>query len=321
MLSPQKRALELRRLIEHHNHLYYVDAKPEISDREFDKLLDELKQIEAEHPELRSPDSPTQRVGGKPIEGFVSVRHRLPMMSIDNTYSAGELREFDRRVRKLLPGESVTYVVELKIDGVAISLTYDDGLFTVGATRGDGETGDDVTHNLKTIHGLPLRLRTKDPPQLFEARGEVYMTRAELARINRERKAKGADVYANPRNLTAGTLKLLDPRQCAERRLQLFCYALGACEGIEVKTHLEALELLRNFGFPVNPHIESFDSIDAAIEYCDSWANKRNNLPYDTDGMVLKVNDYGDSSARIRAYSARLRAAGWSPLSSRPSKG
>ncbi len=307
MLSPQKRADELRQLIEYHNHLYYVDAKPEISDREFDKLLEELKQIEAEHPELRTPDSPTVRVGGKPIEGFVSVRHRLPMMSIDNTYSAEELREFDRRVRKLLPGESVTYVVELKIDGVAISLTYDDGLFAVGATRGDGETGDDVTHNLKTIRGLPLRLRAKNPPPLFEARGEVYMARAELARINRERKAKGADVYANPRNLTAGTLKLLDPRQSAERRLQLFCYALGAVEGIEVKTHLDALELLRSFGFPVNPHVESFDSIDAAIAYCNSWADKRNDLPYDTDGMVLKVNDYGQQ----RRLGATSKAPRW----------
>ena len=176
-----KHAEELRQQINHHNYLYYVEAKPEISDREFDRLLDELKKIEAEHPELVTPDSPTQRVGGEPIEGFKTVTHREPMLSIDNTYNAGELREFDRRVSKLLDGEPVVYVVELKIDGVAISLTYEDGLFTVGATRGDGERGDDVTHNLKTVGGLPLRLRTAKPPALFEVRGEVYMTREDLA--------------------------------------------------------------------------------------------------------------------------------------------
>jgi len=306
MPSLQHRVTELRRQIEHHNYLYYIEAKPEISDREFDKLLEELKTIEAEHPELATPDSPTQRVGGKPIESFKSVRHRQPMLSIDNTYNAGELREFDRRVRKLVPGEAVTYVVEPKIDGVAIALTYENGLFTVGATRGDGETGDDVTHNLKTIHGLPLSLRTKSPPSLFEARGEVYMTRAELARINRERQAKGLDTFANPRNLTAGTLKLLDPRQCAERRLQLFTYALGACEGIEVGTHSQALELLRKFGFPVNPHIQSFDSIDLVIDYCNSWADKRNDLPYDTDGLVIKVDNF-DQHRRLGATSKSPR--------------
>src|SRR5262249_25000157 len=184
MASTAQRAEELRRLIDHHNYKYYVEANPEISDREFDRLLEELKGIEADHPELVTPDSPTQRVGGQPIEGFATVRHREPMLSIDNTYNAAELREFDKRVRKLLKGgEPVTYVVELKIDGVAISLTYERGLFTVGATRGDGEQGDDVTHNLKTINGLPLRLHADRPPALFEARGEVYMTREELARI------------------------------------------------------------------------------------------------------------------------------------------
>src|SRR5262249_37309898 len=160
MPSLAQRAAELRRLINHHNYLYYIEARPEISDREFDKLLSELQKLEADHPELVTPDSPTQRVGGQPIAGFKTVRHRQPMLSIDNTYNAGELREFDRRVRKLLPGETVTYVVELKIDGVAISLTYEDGILSVGATRGDGEQGDDVTHNLKTVRDLPLHLQT-----------------------------------------------------------------------------------------------------------------------------------------------------------------
>jgi DNA ligase (NAD+) len=292
MPSLTQRAEELRRQINYHNYKYYVEARPEISDREYDRLVKELEKIEADHPELITPDSPTQRVGGQPIEGFVTVRHRQPMLSIDNTYNADELREFDKRVRKALPkGEPVTYVVELKIDGVAISLTYERGLFTIGATRGDGEHGDDVTHNLKTIHGLPLRLRTDEPPALFEARGEVYMTREELARINRDRVAKDLEPYANPRNLTAGTLKLLDPRLCAERRLRLFAYALGATDGVDVATHLEALELLRQYGFPVSEHIQSFATIDQVIEYCNSWATRRNDLPYETDGMVIKVND------------------------------
>jgi DNA ligase (NAD+) len=306
MPTPTHRAAELRRLINHHNTLYYVEAKPEISDREFDRLLEELKEIEARHPELVTPDSPTQRVGGQPIEGFATVTHRLPMLSIDNTYNADELREFDKRVRKGLRGEAVQYVVELKIDGVAISLTYEDGTFTVGATRGDGRHGDDVTHNLKTIRALPLRLRAAKPPALFEARGEVYMNRAELARINKDRIAKGEEPYANPRNLTAGTLKLLDPRLAAERSLCLFTYALGAVQGVAVKTHQEALDLLRRYGFPVNPHIQLCENIDQVFEYIQTWDRRRQELPYETDGMVIKVNDY-DQQRRLGATSKAPR--------------
>jgi DNA ligase (NAD+) len=293
-MAPAKdkaRASELRHLIDHHNYLYYVEAKTEISDKEFDKLYDELKKLETDNPELITPESPTQRVGGEPIGSFVTVRHREPMLSIDNTYNAEEVREFDRRVKRLLSGEPVEYVVELKIDGVAISLTYENGRFAVGATRGDGERGDDVTHNLKTVMGLPLRLRGDHPPALFEARGEVYMNREDLVRLNREREKEGLEPFANPRNFTAGSLKLLDPRLCAKRRLRLFAYAQGAMEGLEVKTHLEVLDLLRKFGFPVNPHIESFNSIDKVIEYCNSWAERRHDLPYNTDGLVIKVND------------------------------
>ena len=201
--SVAARAAELRKLIDLHNHKYYVEACPEISDREFDRLLEELRTIEAAHPELLTPDSPTQRVGGKPIDEFRTVTHRQPMLSIDNTYNANELREFDRRVRKGLSGEKVEYAVELKIDGVAISMTYENGALTVGATRGDGERGDDVTHNLRTIKELPLRIRGASPPPLMEVRGEVYMTRAELARINKERMARGLEPYANPRNFAA----------------------------------------------------------------------------------------------------------------------
>ncbi len=290
MTAPAERALELRRLLEHHNYRYYVLAQPEISDREYDRLLDELKQLESAHPELATPDSPTQRVGGEPIDGFKTVTHRAPMLSIDNTYNPNDLREFDARIRKLLGREPVRYVVELKIDGVAISLSYEQGQFRVGATRGDGERGDDVTHNLRTIRALPLRLR-EDAPPLFEARGEVYMTREELARINADRTARDLQPFANPRNSTAGTLKLLDPRLCAERHLRLFTYNVVGAGSLGVSTHLEALELLKRNGFPVNPHIASFENIDGVIDYCQSWAEKRHDLPYDTDGMVIKVND------------------------------
>lgn len=290
MTKAQERISELRKLIDHHNRLYYVEAKPAISDREFDRLMEELQALEEKHPELATPDSPTQRVGGAPIEGFATVRHREPMMSIDNSYSADDLREFDKRVRKILAGAPVRYVVELKIDGVAMSLTYIDGTFTVGATRGDGEQGDDVTHNLRTMSDVPLKL--PEAPKLFEARGEVYMTRADFAAYNRKRVEKGLEPAANPRNLSAGSLKLLDPKECRRRRLRFFAYALGPCEGIAAKTHLESLALLKRYGFIVNPHIEAFDTIGEVIDYCNSWATKRNDLPYETDGMVIKVNDF-----------------------------
>ncbi|MBI1830397.1 MAG: NAD-dependent DNA ligase LigA [Planctomycetes bacterium] len=295
MNTVEKRIRELRKQIEHHNHRYYIDAKPEISDRDFDRLLEELKSLEAQHPEFLAADSPTQRVGGKPIEGFVTVRHREPMLSIDNSYSAEDLREFDQRVRKLLGGQAPTYVVELKIDGVAMSLIYENGVFTTGVTRGDGEQGDDVTHNLRVLPDVPLRLPPLTgvgSPTHFEARGEVYMTRADFAANNRRRIAEGDEPAANPRNFTAGSLKLLDPKESRKRRLRFFPYALGFCAGIDVATHLEALDLLRRFGFSVNPNIASFDSIDAVIEYCNSWATKRHDLPYETDGMVIKVNDF-----------------------------
>ncbi|OWK41771.1 NAD-dependent DNA ligase LigA [Fimbriiglobus ruber] len=299
------RAAELRKLIEYHNHKYYTDAEPEISDREFDRLLDELKQIEADHPKLDTPDSPTRRVGGKPIDAFVSVRHRVPMLSIDNTYNADELREFDKSTRKLLGGEVPTYVVELKIDGVAMSLTYEDGLLVVGATRGDGEAGDDVTHNLRTMPDVPLKLRTAAPPKLFEARGEVYMTRADLIRLNRGRVEKGEKPYDNCRNLTAGSLKMLDPKQSASRRLRFVAYALGATEGVTIASHQQALDTLRGFGFPVDSHTKACATIDEVIAHVTEWNEKRHDLPYDTDGMVVKVDSF--------AHRQRLGATSKSP--------
>lgn len=292
--TPAARAAELRQQLDHHNHLYYIEAKPVISDREFDTLLKELEDLEAAHPELQTPDSPTQRVGGAPIASFATITHRVPMQSIDKATSAQELRDFDGRVRKALnKGEAVRYVVELKIDGVAVSLTYEAGALTVGATRGDGKRGDDVTANLRTVRGVPLRLRGDSPPALFEGRGEVYMTRADFDAINVRDTAGGDDAHANPRNLTAGSLKQLDPKLCAARKLRLFAYSVGAREGIDIKTHTEALEQLRQFGFPVNPHIVAFDDIAEVIAYCESWSEKRHELPFDTDGMVVKVDDFG----------------------------
>jgi DNA ligase (NAD+) len=303
-----QRAAELRRLIDHHNYLYYVEDRPEISDKEFDLLLKELEELEAAHPELITPDSPTQRVGGQPISAFKTVHHRLPMLSIGKAFSALELREFDTRVRKALGKQPIIYVVELKIDGVAVSLTYTDGLLTLGATRGSGKSGDDITENLKTVRGVPLRLRTANPPAHFEARGEVYMSKADFARLNEEVAARGEQRYANPRNLTAGSLKQLDSRITAKRRLRLFAYSVGYVEGIAIQSHLEALALLRQYGFPVNPEIRSFDTMDEVIAYCESWAEKRFDLPYETDGLVIKVNDF-EQQRRLGATNKEPRWA------------
>jgi len=291
MADHLKRAAWLCEEIEKHNRLYYQEAKPEISDKEYDKLLKELVDLEKKHPELANANSPTQRVGGAPIDGFVTLKHRLPMLSIDNTYSPSELKEFDKKVCKGLGNDKPSYMVELKIDGVAISLIYENGILTAGVTRGDGEKGDDVTQNLKTVGGVPLKLNTKKPPALLEVRGEVYMARANFARLNEQRVKEGLDKFANPRNSAAGSLKLLDPKLCAARKLSLFAYAIGAMEGIQVKSQTETLKLLHDFGFPVNSNATQLDSIEEVVAHCESWNDKRHDLPYDTDGMVIKVND------------------------------
>ena len=293
MPKPAARAADLRKLLDHHNHRYYVDAAPEISDREFDRLLEELTKLEADHPELATPDSPTRRVGGTPVDELNSVRHRQPMYSIENSYNPDMLREWDTSVRKALGKEPVTYVVELKIDGVAMSLSYEAGQLTRGVTRGDGEVGDDVTHNVRTVGGVPLKLRADKPPALYEVRGEVYLTRAELIRINRERVAEGDKPYENCRNLTAGSIRMLDPQEVARRKLRFFAYALGALDGFAVRSHLASLETMKAFGFPVNPETKHFDGIDGVIAHCAEWNTKRHDLGYDTDGMVVKVDDFG----------------------------
>jgi DNA ligase (NAD+) len=294
-MSPEKEIAELRKQVEYHNHKYYVEASPEISDLEFDQLLKRLQELERLHPELATPDSPTQRVGGQPIDGFEQVRHSVPMLSIDNTYSEAELREFDARVRKLLRGEQPRYLVEEKVDGVSVALTYEDGLLVRGATRGDGETGDDITHNTKTIRDIPLRLLARPretPPPLFEVRGEIYMANSELSRLNKIQAERGERLLMNPRNATAGTLKLLDPQQCGQRRLRFFAHGEGRLDDLPARSHSEFLELVHAYGLPVVPHSAVLDSIDAVLEFCDKQLEERHALDYETDGLVIKVNDF-----------------------------
>ena len=281
----------LRGQIERHNHLYYIQAKPEISDREYDRLMAELAELEKNHPHLDRPDSPTHKVGGAPIDGFVTVPHSEPMLSIDNTYSADDLREFDKRVRKWLDGAPVRYFVEAKIDGVAIALRFEDGVLTQGLTRGDGEKGDDVTSNLRTVRDLTLRLLGDDHPAVLEVRGEVYMARADFAQLNKTRQAEGLEPFANPRNSTAGSLKLLDPTLCAKRKLRLFVYGIQKADELGVKTHQEALEKAKGWGLPVNPLGEVCDTIDDVLALVDRWQTRRNELPYEIDGLVIKVDD------------------------------
>lgn len=297
----------LRAEIHRHNRLYYVDAAPQISDRDFDRLLKQLESLEAEHPELITPDSPTQRVGGEPIEGFATVKHTFPMLSIDNTYSYDEVREWDARVRRgLNAGETVRYVVELKVDGVAVSLRYEKGRFVLGATRGDGERGDDITANLRTVRGIPLVLEG-DPPDLLEVRGEVYMTNSELVRLNELRRAAEEIPFANPRNSTAGSLKLLDSRLCARRRLKFVSHGLGESRGITATSYHAVTLLMKSWGIPVSPDTRVFDSIDDVVAFAHDWADRRNTLDFQTDGLVVKVDDL---SQRNR-LGARSKSPRW----------
>jgi DNA ligase (NAD+) len=296
----------LREQIRHHDRKYYVEAKPEISDLEYDRLLNELKQLETKHPELVTPDSPTQRVGDAPVDDLEQVEHRVPMLSIDNTYSVEDLRKYGDRVAKLLAGEPVEWVVELKIDGVAVSLVYEDGLLVRGLTRGNGRVGDDITHNIRTIGDVPLRLASKKPPQTIEVRGEVYMTNADLAELNEEQKRKGKELYANTRNVAAGTIRMLDPRICAERRLRLFCHGLGYSDGFEVADHMQFLHRLGEFGLPPTPEVTCWPNLDAAITHCEELIEQLHELDFEVDGLVLKVNRY-DQRERLGATSKSPR--------------
>ncbi len=287
--TPEARIAQLRAELEHHNRLYYEEATPEITDQQYDALLRELVELETAHPEYLTPDSPTQRVGGAPLEGFQQITHTVRMMSLDNTYSEGELREFYVRLQKALGTENVLCTVEPKIDGVAVSLRYEDGFLKYGATRGDGRVGDDISANIKTIRGVPLRL-PEGGPRTFEARGEVYMTRANFDKINREREEAGEPLYANPRNTTAGTLKQLDSRQVAKRTLHAVFYGMGDRGDTGCASQTDILTQLKDSGLPRTDFhwvCDSFDKILAAIHELDE---KRKSLPYDTDGAVIKVN-------------------------------
>ena len=287
----EKRAGELRRLIEHHNHRYYVLDEPEISDSEYDSLLDELRDLEAEHPELRTPDSPTQRVGGTPLDKFEQVRHLQPMLSLANARNEEELRAWDVRVRRLAGDEAagIDYVSEPKIDGLAISLVYEDGVLTRGATRGDGEIGEQVTQNLRTIKAIPLRI--KDSPPLVEVRGEVYLPRSAFARLNEQRAEAGEPTFANPRNSAAGSIRQLDPSVAASRPLSMWCYGIGATEGLEHDTHAAELRWLEGAGFKVAPDWKVHDDLDALVAECRRWEEDREGLDYEIDGVVVKVNN------------------------------
>ncbi len=287
----EREAAKLRAEIDRHNRLYYLEAAPIISDKEFDRLLQRLQTLETEHPELITPDSPTQRVGGEPIEGFETVKHAVPMLSIDNTYSYPEIREWDARVRKsLTKGETVCYAVELKVDGVAVSLRFEDGKFQLGATRGDGERGDNISANLRTVREIPLTL-LDEPPKVLEVRGEVYMPNAELVRLNELRKADGKTLFANPRNATAGSLKLLDSKLCAQRRLRFVSHGLGEVVGLEASSYWEVLQQIKHWGIPTSPFNARFDSIEEVIEHAEVWASQRQDLDYQIDGLVIKVDD------------------------------
>jgi DNA ligase (NAD+) len=286
---PEKRAAELRRLIEHHNHRYYVLDEPEISDDDYDALLNELRDIEAEHPELRTPDSPTQRVGGRPLDKFHQVEHLQPMLSLANARNEDELRAWDVRVRNLADVEAIEYVSEPKIDGLAISLVYEDGVLTRGATRGDGEIGEEVTQNLRTINAIPLRV--EEAPALVEVRGEVYLPRSAFARLNEQRAEAGEPTFANPRNSAAGSIRQLDPAVAASRPLSMWSYGLGATDGLELDTHAAELQWMEAAGFKVTPAWKVHSDLEALVRECRRFEEDREGLDYEIDGVVVKVND------------------------------
>ncbi len=292
--GPKQEIDRLRREIERHNHLYFVLDRPEISDAEYDALFRRLVELEAEHPDLVTPDSPTQRVGSAPAEGFATVRHSVPMLSLGNAFDEDGLRDFDRRVRSILDVESVPYVAEPKLDGLSVELVYRNGAFVQGSTRGDGRNGEDVTANLRTIPSVPLRLRTDDgpAPDLIEVRGEVYVEKAALLDLNERREADGLSPFANPRNLAAGSLRQLDPQVTAQRPLKIYCYDVGRTEGIEIESQTELLGRLPALGLRVNPLYEVCSGIEPAIAFYRRLMEEREDLPYESDGVVVKVDDF-----------------------------
>lgn len=290
--SVEQEIASLREEINHHNRLYYVDSSPEISDLDFDLLLKRLEKLEAEHPHLDSPESPTHKVGGESIEGFETVQHRLPMLSIDNVYDEDAVKEFDQRLRKLANLEELEYTVEYKIDGVALALSYQHGILKQALTRGDGQFGDDITQNARTIGGVPLRLEDKNPPELVEVRGEAYIANSDFARLNQIQADQGLDSFKNPRNTTSGALKLLDPKLCAARKVRFLAHGIGAHSGSDFETQSDYLQRIRRWGLPATPAVEARTGIQPALELCQQMLENIHALDFEVDGLVIKVNSF-----------------------------
>lgn len=304
-----REAQSLRETLQRHEHLYYVLDQPEISDAEYDGLMQRLQELEQAHPELVTPDSPTQRVGGQPREGFVKAQHTAPMMSLDNAFGEQALRDFDRRIREKAELETVDYVGELKLDGISMAVHFADGRLIRALTRGDGRTGEEITENARTIRSLPLALAKKAAklPGEFEVRGEVVMNRKSFERLNSQRLKDELPTFANPRNAAAGSLRMLDPKVTASRRLDFFAYSLLAGGEALLEYHWDTLEKLSELGFKVNPNRRRLQGIEEAIRFGDEWLEKRHNLPYEIDGLVLKVN----SRELQRQMGATSKAPRW----------
>lgn len=314
MTKPTPREIErvrhLRDEIRRHNHLYYVLDNPEISDAEYDRLFDELTALEAKHPELVRPDSPTQRVGAAPLEKFRTLRHTIPMLSLNKCTSEGEFRDFHRRVKDLLkvPETDIHYTVEPKFDGLAVEVLYENGVYSLGATRGDGTVGEDVTQNLKTVKSIPLRLMGNPVPAALEVRGEIIMSKEDFAALNRDRAERGEPLFANPRNAAAGSVRQLDPRITASRPLGMFAYGIGRINSLQPATQWETLEVLKKLGFRVSPHIRLCRSADEVHTFYHEILATRDNLPYEIDGIVIKVDAF-DFQQRLGELSRSPRWA------------
>lgn len=296
MNDAAKRIAELTEEIRLHDRLYYVDANPKISDLEYDRLLQELRSLEKQFPDLVKSDSPTQRIGDQPVSHLRQLPHRVRMLSIENTYSIAELLDYGTKTEASLGG-AAEWVVELKIDGVAATMIYENGELVRALTRGNGEVGDDITHNIRTINDIPLRLSTDTPPAVLEVRGEVYMANSDLVKLNEKQAAAGQQLYANTRNVSAGSIRLLDPRICAERKLRVFCHGTGMCEGLRSDNHLDFLKEIGSYGLPPTPHVQGFSSIKETAEHCERIVDTLHDLDFEVDGLVIKLNRF-DSTLR-----------------------
>ncbi len=311
LLSPQiiNQANHLREQLRHHNHLYYVLDNPQINDAQYDELFRQLKQLEQQYPQLQSPDSPTQRVGGQALLAFNTLNHKVPMLSLGNVFNQLELIDFERKLKERLETTTdIEYCAELKLDGLAISLIYEKGIFKQGATRGDGVTGEDITHNLKTIRNLPLQLNTQNPPLLLEVRGEVLMPKAGFQKLNQEAQANGEKVFANPRNAAAGSVRQLDPQIAAKRPLAFYAYAVAQIEGQMLpNTQYEVLKWLESMGFSLSEGVAIGTGVSFAQDFYQRVQQQRSQLAYDIDGVVIKVNDL----AKQRALGMVSREPRW----------